>query len=70
MKCERADKVQYATEADAKLMVSMTPAMRPRNRNANILRAYCCPFCSYWHLTHKPMRRTNDEHVRESASVA
>ena len=53
-RCPRTTKHQYATEADAKLMAGFIPAKWPRNRNATALRAYLCPFCKMWHLTHQP----------------
>lgn len=46
----RTGKRRYATELDAKIKL----ALIPDSPNRRELRAYLCPFCCGWHLTHQP----------------
>ena len=59
-KCRRTNKIKWRTELDAKLaMANIDHKMRAATKDKEV-RAYLCPFCQYWHLTHQEKR----EHAR------
>lgn len=65
-KCRRSGKIKWRTELDAKLaMANIDYKMRAATKEKEI-RAYRCPFCDYWHLTHQEPRQ-HKEQARDSA---
>lgn len=59
-KCRRTGKVKWRSELDARMaMANIDFKMRSANRDKEI-RAYQCPFCEFWHLTHQPLRERKE----------
>jgi hypothetical protein len=50
--CE--SKIRYPDKKAARTAINC--ALRRRRKRPETLRAYACPFCEGWHLTHQPLR--------------
>lgn len=61
--CDVAGKVRYRTKLDAELALAQIRVSDSTRRSAasgrTEKRAYPCPHCKNWHLTHKEYTNTN-----------
>lgn len=46
----------YATQEDAEKGLKAITRLKARVRGLRVERAYHCPWCDHWHLTHKQER--------------
>lgn len=61
-KCGRTNKVKWRTELDARMAIANIEfKMRASTKNKEV-RAYLCPFCNFWHLTHQELRVHKENH--------
>lgn len=61
-KCRRTGKVKWRSELDARMaMANIDYKMRAATKDKEV-RAYLCPFCDFWHLTHQELRVRKEDH--------
>ena len=70
--CERTGKKCFETKADASIVIKYYSSRNKKryNKNGDIpKRAYQCPFCGMYHLTHLANQRRGKRKLKKTLSV-